>query len=296
MTPSATPCRAYSRNWGWRHERSTIIFLGFALKRLIIARADIFVLARLYSATTLGLYTVALSIVIAPSTFFTSLLSQALFPALSSFQDDKVRLNRIVIEVTSLMTFLGLPATIFMCLSARSLLTLLFGAPYAAATAPLTIACVVVFLTALNAMPTGVLLARGIPALHRQAVLASAGAIVICIYPASKFLGTVGAQLTAVLAILIGYSVQIIRLRSITRLKLFNGSAALPPAPGSVAMFGIILGSRHLVAVRTLGADLGFCIFGCVVAYAICALGYMYASRRHDFLYSSGNPNSAVSL
>src|SRR5262249_8492007 len=26
----------YSRNWGWRHERSTIIFSGFALKRLTL--------------------------------------------------------------------------------------------------------------------------------------------------------------------------------------------------------------------------------------------------------------------
>jgi len=59
---------------------------GLALLNLVIARADVFVLAKLYSSMALGFYTLAVTMVTTPSVFLTNILGQTLLPALSGVQ------------------------------------------------------------------------------------------------------------------------------------------------------------------------------------------------------------------
>jgi len=290
-----------SWRFDWHAARHLLRFsrgvFGLALLNLIIARADIFVLAKLYSATALGLYTMAVSLVVTPSFFFTNMLTQALLPALSSVQQDTGRLNRFLVRGTSWIILLGLPAPVFISLCAPSLLTVVYGARYVAAAGPLSIASAVVFVTTLNAMPTGVLFAKGLPALHRQAVAASAAAMLAAIYPAARFLGPIGGQIAALFAVAVGYLFQLVQLRSVTGLSLFRyGGVFAPPALGSAAMLVIVLGSRRLGLVVSPAADVAFCVGSCLVAYATCAWAHLLASRRYDSLYNPRTPESAAAL
>jgi O-antigen/teichoic acid export membrane protein len=290
-----------SRKCDWHAARDLLTFsrgiFGLALLNLIIGRADIFVLARLYSPAALGLYTMAVSLVATPSVFLTNMLGQTLMPALSSIQDDTGRLNRILMEVTYWLILLGLPAAIFVCLCAPSLLKLAYGARYVGAAGPLSIAAAVVLLTVLNAMPTGVLFAKGRPAVHREAVAATAVTMLVAIYPACKFLGSIGGQIAALLAIGVGYLFQLVRLREITDLNLLQyGRAFVPPALVSAVMLGIVLGSRRLGLTNRPIADIAVCIGSCLIVYATCAPGHLRASRRHDGLYSARTPESAAAL
>jgi O-antigen/teichoic acid export membrane protein len=188
-----------------------------------------------------------------------------------------------------------MPATVFISLSASSLLRLAYGARYVAAAGPLSVASVAVFLTVLNSIPTIVLFAKGRPVLHRHAVLASAAAMLVAIYPACKFLGPIGGQIAALLAIVIGYLFQLIQLRSVTGLDLSRyGAAFVPPAFGSAAMLVVVLGGRRLGLAANPGADIAVCAGSCLVAYAICALARLRASKRHHRLYDSKTPESVV--
>jgi O-antigen/teichoic acid export membrane protein len=101
-----------SRHFDWSVTRELLTFsrgiFGLSILNLIIARADVFVLGRLYPLPALGLYTMAVTLVTTPSVFCTNMLGQTLLPALSSVQEDTERLNRILVEVTSWLLVLGI--------------------------------------------------------------------------------------------------------------------------------------------------------------------------------------------
>lgn len=244
---------------------------GLSFLNLIFSRTDIFVLGKLYSTTALGLYTMGVALVLTPSTLVTNLFAQTLFPALSHVQKDTERLNRILIEVTSFLILLGLPGVVVIHLCGRSLLSVVYGAKYVAAAGPLAVAAAVVFLNLLNAAITCVFTAMGRPSLHRRAVAASALVMLVAIYPACKLLGVVGGQVAALLAILVSYLLQVIRIRELTGLDLLRyGKAFAPAALVSAGILGAGLGVRLLGVTTGAVANILLGAGACVVAYALC--------------------------
>ncbi len=271
--------------------------VGLSFLNLIFSRTDIFVLGKLYSTTTLGLYTMGVLLVQTPSSFVTRMMGQILFPSFAHVQDDKERINRILVETTSWLILLGLPGVVAIYLCGRSLLTVIYGARYVAAFGPLAVAATVVFLNVLNAAITCLFNGIGLPGLHRRAVAASAVAMLIAIYPACKLLGIVGGQVAALLAIILSYVLQVMRMRSLTGLDLLRyGKAFLPPALGSAGMLGFVLAGRRLGLTTRPTADIAFCVGSCVLTYAICAAVHLRASRRQDSFYSARTPESAAVL
>ena len=93
---------------------------GLSILNLIFARADIFVLAKLYSTADLGLYTMAVYLVQTPAVFVINLLNQTLLPTFSHVQDDQPRTNRILLQATTLTALLGVPALVFLAFCGRS--------------------------------------------------------------------------------------------------------------------------------------------------------------------------------
>jgi O-antigen/teichoic acid export membrane protein len=256
---------------------------GLSFLNLIFIRTDIFVLGKLYSTTDLGLYTMAVALVQTPSVFLTSMLGQTLFPAFAHVQENKERVNRILIEATSWMILLGLPtlAVIFLC--GRSLLSVTYGARYVAGAGPLAVAAVVVFFNALNAAITCVFMGIGRPELHRRAVAASAIVMMIMIYPACKLLGVVGGQVSALIAISVSYLLQLERIRALTGLNLLRyGKAFVMALVVSGGLLGVGLGARSLgLATRPL-ANISFAVGACVVAYALCIPAFLRIKQNGE--------------
>jgi O-antigen/teichoic acid export membrane protein len=253
---------------------------GLSFLNLIFSRTDIFVLGKLYSSTELGLYSMGIGLIVTPSIFLTNMFAQTLFPALTHVQDDKERLNRILIEVTSWLVLLGLPgvAVIFLC--GHSLLSVAYGARYVAAAAPLAVAAAVVFLNMLNAAITCVFVAVGRPGLHRRAVAASAIVMVVTIIPACKLFGMVGGQIAALLAVIVSYFIQVFRMRELTGLDLLRyGRSVLPATLISAGVLAAGYGLRFFglatkpVENMTLGAA------ACIIAYGLSAFVFMKSKR-----------------
>lgn len=193
---------------------------GLSFLNLIFTRADIFVLAKLYSPTTLGLYTLAVYLVQTPTGFIQNMVGSTLVPAFAHVQDDRSRVNRVLLGATSWLIVLGLPVVAIIWLYAPSLLRLAYGARYLKSTGPLAIAAAVAFISILNGVITDVFSALGRPALHRRAVAASAVIMIVAIYPACKIWGGVGAQIASLIAIGVSYLLQIMRIRALTGLDL----------------------------------------------------------------------------
>jgi lipopolysaccharide exporter len=244
--------------------------VGLSFLNLVFARSDIFVLGKLYSPGALGLYTMAVFLVQAPSGFIVNMLSTTLLPAFSHVQSDKERLNRMLSEVTSWVILLGLPAVAMIWLCGSSLLTITYGARYAASSAALVLAAGVALLNTLNSQVTILFYAAGRPALHRRAVAASAVVMIIAIYPACKYLGLVGGQIAALLAIAASYLLQIVRARSITGLSLLQYGRALVPATlVSAGIVAVGVGVSLLgLATRPLD-NIAVAFAACIVAYAL---------------------------
>ncbi len=271
--------------------------VGLSFLNLIFTRTDVFVLGKLYSTTTLGLYTMAVLLVQTPSSFLTRMMAQILFPAFAHVQDNNERINRILMETTYWLLLLGLPGAVAIYWCGHSLLTITYGARYVAAFWPLTVAAIVVLLNVLNAAITCVFGGIGHPALHRRAVAASAVIMLIAIYPACKLFGMVGGQVAALLAIVANYLLQVFRMRDLTGLSLLRyGKAFALPALGSVGMSAVVLGARGLGLSTRPIADIAICLGSCAVTCGLCAAVHLRDSRKQDRLYSTQSPESATVL
>jgi O-antigen/teichoic acid export membrane protein len=245
--------------------------VGLSFMNLIFARTDIFVLGKLYSPAALGLYTMAVYLVQTPSGFIINMLSTTLLPAFSHVQADRERVNRMLSEVTSWVILLGLPAVAMIWICGSSLLTVTYGARYAGSAGALVLAAGVALLNTLNSLVTTLFYAAGRPALHRRAVAASAIVMMIAIYPACKYMGLVGGQMAALLAIAASYLLQVVRAREITGFSLLRYGRAIVPA--TIMSAGILLvgaGAGFLgLTARPIG-NIAIAAAACLLAYLLC--------------------------
>jgi len=243
---------------------------GLPFLNLIFARTDIFVLGKLYSPSELGLYTMAVALVQTPSVFLIALLGQTLFPALAHVQEDKERVNRILIEVTSWIILLGLPSVVVIFLCGHSLLSVAYGARYVASAGPLAVAGVVVFLNTLNVGITCAFSGLGRPELHRRAVGASAIVMMILIYPACKLMGVMGGQVAALSAVSVSFLIQAFRMRALTGLDLLRYTKSFVPALlVSGGLLAVGLGARSLGLGMKPLVNVALGGLACLVAYAL---------------------------
>jgi O-antigen/teichoic acid export membrane protein len=243
---------------------------GLSLLNLIFARADIFVLGKLVSPAVLGLYAMSVSLVQTPIAFLIKLLADTLMPTLSHVQEDMVRMNRILVEVSSWVILLGLPAVIALWHSGPSLLTVIYGTRYASIGGILAVAAGVMFLNTLNSLITNAFYAWGRPGLHRRAVAASAVTMLIAIYPACRWLGVMGGQVAALLAIVVSYVLQVSRMHKLTGLNVLRYADALVPAAlFSVGVLGVGVFARFLGLAQASPINIALSAGACVVAYAL---------------------------
>jgi O-antigen/teichoic acid export membrane protein len=291
--PSVGWDRAVARDL-YKFSRAVV---GLSFLNLIFSRTDIFVLGKLYSPTALGFYTMAVLLVQTPSTFLTNMMGQILFPSFAHVQNDNERINRILLKTTSWLILLGLPGLVAISLCGRSLLTVVYGTRYVAGVASLAFAAAVVFLNALNAAITCVFVGIGRPGLHRRAVAVSAVTMLVAIYPACKLLGVVGGQVAALLAIILSYLLQVLRMRTLTGLDLLRYARAFVPAAlGSAAMQFIVFGSRKFGLIARPIPDIALSVGCCVIVYAVCASVHFRASKKIDNLYSARTPESMAAV
>jgi hypothetical protein len=134
----------------------------------------------------------------------------------------------------------------------------------------------------LNVAITCVFTAVGRPALHRRAVTASAVVMLITIYPACRVFGMVGGQVAALVAIVISYLLQVVRMRSLTGLDLLRYAKTFIPATlaaAGILIAGYGLSMFGLAAKPTTNLTIG--AVTCIAAYALCLLAVVRGKIQH---------------
>jgi lipopolysaccharide exporter len=245
---------------------------GLSMLNLIFARTDIFVLAKMFSPAELGLYTMAIYLVQTPASFVMNLLGQTLLPTFSQVQEDNERANRILLQVTSVLFLVGMPAFAFVFFCGGPLLTIIYGHRYGAAAASLVVASLVALLNLANGQLTSVMFGKGKPDLHRRCVVIMAIVMMILIYPCVHYFGVVGGQLAALAAIIAGLLFQMVRVRHLTGLALGEYSRIfLTSALISLSVVFVCIGARVLsLAAKPLPNILAG-VLGCIIAYGLGA-------------------------
>ena len=264
-----------SLGWDQQAARSLLRFsrgvFGLSFLNFIFSRADVFVLAKLFSPAALGLYTMAVYLVQVPTGFIMSMLGQTLLPAFSQVQADPGRTNRILIQTTSLIVVLGLPALTFVLFCGRSLLGLTYGTRYAAVAGSLLVAAAVALVNLLNGQITTVFYASGLPEFHRRAVAVMAATMLVMVYPLCKLLGLMGGQAAALLAVIVGYILQIARVRKLTGLNLTSYGKGFVLSGLSMSAVAVCLLIHPFAALAHPVANIACGILGCLLAYLLAA-------------------------
>jgi len=273
----------------WRWDRAAMQELlkfskgvyGLSLMSLIFLRTDIFVLAKLFSPAVLGLYIMAVSSIQTPTNFIINIMGQTMFPSFTQIQDDKARINRILLQATAAVFFLGLPILVFLFFCGHFLLTMAYGYRYGAAAGSLFLAACAALLNMANAPITSVIYARGCPEFHRRCVATMAILMILLIYPFAKWFGPVGGQLACVISMAGGYLTQVERIRKVTGLALSRyKKSILVSVAISLSVFGAGLAARTVVSLRQPISSLLIGIVGCVIAYGI-AYAILFGGARN---------------
>ncbi len=242
---------------------------GLSIMSLIFMRTDIFVLAKLFSPAALGLYIMAVSSIQTPTNFIVGIMGQTMFPSFTHIQDDKPRINRILLQATAAVFFLGLPILVFLFFCGHFLLTVAYGYRYGAAAGCLILAACAAMLNMANAPITSVIYARGRPQLHRRCVAVMAILMVLLIYPFAKWFGPVGGQLACVVSMAGGYLTQVERIREVTGLELSRYKKGIVVSVAiSLCVFGAGLAARAVMSLQPISSVL-IGVVGCAVAYGV---------------------------
>ena len=218
---------------------------GLSFLNLIYMRADIFVLGRLIPQEQLGIYTMAIYMVQVPMFLILNYQAQLLLPIFSRLQDEHARINVILNRGATAIVCCFAPALVFLALSGRSLLALLYGTRYIPGYWPLVIAAIVAVINVANAQLTTAFYAIGRPQLHRSCLIVMALLMVVATYPAAHYFGTIGTQVAALLAMMVGYVIQLGRARGLIGFVLPRAKTiALAAATGGVALLLSTTGNK----------------------------------------------------
>jgi PST family polysaccharide transporter len=124
--PKAIFCRsALSEIWSF----SGYLY-GFNFINYWARNADNLLVGKYFGAPALGVYNRAYALMLLPVTQINSVISQVIFPAFSSIQDDKKRVKGIYLRAIGVVALLAFPIMLGMFVTARPFVETLYGAKW----------------------------------------------------------------------------------------------------------------------------------------------------------------------
>jgi len=193
--------------------------VGLPILMMLFVQTDTFVIAKLLSVGTLGMYSLAKDLADLPNKIF-SRVSPLILPALAEMQDDVVKLRNIVLFLTRVLLTFGIPFLAFLILFSKPILSIVYEPRYGAMAGPFAIVCGYTLLYICSSLIMNLYMAIGRPQIHRTAAAVRTGLFLALIYPATKTLGLLGASLAMVTAMAVSLSIQLLYARRLIDLGL----------------------------------------------------------------------------
>lgn len=207
------------------HAKNIMIFsrkvFGLPILMVMYSQVDNFVIGKVLSLSTLGLYYLARSLADMSTTIF-SKISAVFLPAFSLIQDDKEKLKNSLLQLTEIVATFGPPFFIFLIVFARPILTLIYSPELNTVVIPFSICCIFSFLYLLSILIMNVVFATGNPDKFRTASLVRTIVFLIILYPATKYFGLIGAALSALFSMSLAMIIQIRYLKSLLNINVLE--------------------------------------------------------------------------
>lgn len=115
---------------------------GFTVGKIanyIALQGDNLIVGKWLGATSLGFYSQAYQIMVAPVSLVGSALNNALFPAMSSVQEDKYKLRNVFLRSIEIIALISLPLSIIIIINAPEIVYILLGEDWSKVVIPLQI-------------------------------------------------------------------------------------------------------------------------------------------------------------
>ena len=249
---------------------------GLPILTFLFMRADIFVIGKICSAADVGIYSMAAGLGMMAAGALGNIIGQVTNPTFSAMQKDHARLKNTLLRITSLLMLLVFPPTVFIALYGKDLLHVLYGGPYAKAAVPLALLFGTAMLRVLSVPVVSLYFMIGQPGLNRFFTIVRVLVMGVLIYPAAKWYGLTGAAAAGLIAMTVGYVVQLVRLRSIIGLDLWQHNwLSWRPLAISLPLVMVWVATHHTLRLAPL-AQIAIGAMGCLSGYA---LAFFFRSR-----------------
>lgn len=125
--------------------------LGFNIVIYIAHNLDSILIGKYMSASQLGIYNKAYRLILYPTSMFNGLITPILLPILADHQANVAVIRNVYLKLQYLTALIAIPLSVFLCLSANSIVNTLYGEGWHAAALPFAILSLSVWTQMLNA-------------------------------------------------------------------------------------------------------------------------------------------------
>jgi PST family polysaccharide transporter len=140
--------------------------LGNGFVTYLGANIDYLLVGKFLGAHLLGLYTLAYRLVTIPLNKVSRVITRVTFPAFSLMQDNDRRLEEAYTRTVRLLSLISFPALVLMGLTARDMVSVLFGEKWLDSVMPVRLLVLVGMLKSVGTLVGSVVLAKGRPDLE----------------------------------------------------------------------------------------------------------------------------------
>jgi len=253
---------------------------GLPILTFLFMRADIFVIGKICSAADVGIYSMAAALGMMSSGALSNIIGQITNPTFSAMQKDHARLRSTLLRITSLLTLLIFPPTVFVALYGKDLLHVLYGGPYAKAAVPFALMFGTAMLRVLTVPVVSLYFMIGQPGLNRFFAIVRVLVMGVLIYPAAKWYGLTGAASAGLIAMTVGYVIQLVRLRNIIGLDLRQYDwLSWRPLAISLPLVVAWVATHHALKLAHL-TQITVGALACLLGYALAVLLRPKAAAR----------------
>jgi PST family polysaccharide transporter/lipopolysaccharide exporter len=194
---------------------------GLPILMVLYTQMDTFVIGKVLSLSTLGLYSLAKDLANTPNKIFAR-INPVFLPAFSLMQDDKENLKNYLLKLTEIVATFVLPFFSFFIVFSQPLLALIYSPAYSKVAISFSIICLFSFLYILSILIMNVVFATGNPDQFRTASLIRTIIFLIILYPATKYFGLVGAALSTLFSMSAAIVIQIYYLKSLLNISMLE--------------------------------------------------------------------------
>lgn len=265
-----------------------LLFLIFQGDRFVIGTAKQLFPRGDYSLADLGVYSVAFALTLAPSMVVASVATQLFLPLLSRAQSDRPQFERRYAICSQIVALASGLVSIPFVVAGGTMVTLIYGAKYAAAAKFVGWLGAMQFLRTLRVAPTLAAMALGDTenAMYANIARTNAFAGILIVAATGQDLRWIAA--CGFFGEILAFTTCVLRLR-----KRQNLSAAIPARPGAVVALGVTVGTiLALLGVQSLYWPYAIVIAVLVTLISIASMlmffpalraGVLAVVARHDY-------------